>query len=580
MSAAISSSSRPASQQHQLPNINRLAASRLLGRHSERPLSRLTDRPTSRHSNDRPKTPKETVLLNTLALSNAKTEEIENSRPVYQRQVFYFRNPDLIRYLQGAENGVLFTLKHYLEISKSLKVDDICEETERTALMLSCMNGHQHCVEYLIDMGANVNAKTYVGMTPILAAAGVATHVKIVQLLLNNGANIEASDHSFFTPLLSTAEKGCLPLVEFLLSRGANVQAVSQFGFSSLNYAVANGHLDVAETLIKHDADVQRKDGDGFTPLMRSTTNGYYHICEMLIERHARINEADDIGGNTSLHFATSHPRLMAYYLSNGAYHSPINKNGDTPLMLASSRGDFVSLKMLVTAGGSIHYINKFDQSALSLAAINNQYKIFQYLIDLGGEDDIVDYDGSNILMLAAASGSVEVVAYLLQRTKPQRLRNSLRHALVERQRSTTKFVDRIAITTYLQDKQSYLEHKNKLGNNAFLCAAKNRQLEMIVYLAEEGSNVEVQNNDGTTALMYASQNGDVDLVKYLCEVGCVSLDTTNHQHQTARQLAKNDNIANLLEYFKEIRIILLGKPEFVVPVIPRVQRARRSQHR
>ena len=90
MSAAISSSSRPASQQHQLPNINRLAASRLLGRHSERPLSRLTDRPTSRHSNDRPKTPKETVLLNTLALSNAKTEEIENSRPVYQRQVFYF----------------------------------------------------------------------------------------------------------------------------------------------------------------------------------------------------------------------------------------------------------------------------------------------------------------------------------------------------------------------------------------------------------------------------------------------------------------------------------------------------------
>ena len=102
----------------------------------------------------------------------------------------------------------------------------------------------------------------------------------------------------------------------------------------------------------------------------------------------------------------------------------------------------------------------------------------------------------------------------------------------------------------------------------------------MIVYLAEEGSNVEVQNNDGTTALMYASQNGDVDLVKYLCEVGCVSLDTTNHQHQTARQLAKNDNIANLLEYFKEIRIILLGKPEFVVPVIPRVQRARRSQHR
>jgi ankyrin repeat protein len=486
-----------------------------------------------------------------------------NTDSRYRRQPMVFRNADLVRFLQGAENGVVQNLKEYLEVKKTVSIDDICEETERTALMLAAMGGHLHCVEYLVGKGADVCAITYVGMTPILAAAGVAQSVDIVKYLLDKGANLEAADHSFFTPLIACSEKGCLELVNFLLSRGANVSAVSRYGFSSLNYAVANGHVEVAEVLIKHNADIQRKDGDGFTPLMRSTTNGYYSICELLIQRKARVNEVDGIGGNTALHFSTAFPRITALLLANNAHHSPFNKNGDTPLMLAASRGDSASLKMLRDAGSSIHYINNFDQSALSLAAINNRHTLFIYLSELGAEDDLVDHDGANILMLAAAAGAVEVVAHLLQRTKPRRLQLTSRDPLTERKKSTTPRTDRIAITSYLQDKHTILRKQDHLGNNALLHAAKNKQLEMVIYLAEEGSDLEVQNVEGTTALMFASRNGDIELVKYLCEVGLVHLDVVNGQKKTASHLARNEDTSNVIEYFREIRIIERGPREW-----------------
>ena len=477
-----------------------------------------------------------------------------------------FRKPKLVNYLQAAENGVLAVLKHHLEVARDVTVDEQCEETDRTALMLACMNGHQHCVEYLIRRGANIHATTYGGMTAILAAAGVARNLQLVQYLLDKGADIESADHAFFTPLIATAEKGSMDVVRYLLDHGANVQAVSRYGFSSLNYAVANGHVAIAELLIEHNADVQHKDGDGFTPLMRATTNGYVHICEMLVQRRARVNELDDIGSNTALHFATTYPQLTAFLLRNGAHHSVINKNGDTPLMMAASRGDAASLKLLVAAGASIHYINNFDQSALSLAAINNRVQVFLHLLELGASEDIIDYDGSTIFMLAAGAGAVEVVAFLLRRSMPERLKQSTRDAHSERRRSTTRRVDRIAITYYLVDKQTLIETKNRLGDTALLLAARSKQLEMVIYLGEEGANLEAQNHDGTTALMIAARNGDLDLVKYLCEVGVVDLDVVNNDGKTAAQLARNEDTANLLEYFKEAREMAKVKPEFYVP--------------
>ena len=511
-----------------------------------------------------------------LSLSMKRDEVAGNSRderhrqkerdPRDRRPPAGFRKPKLVNYLQAAENGVLAVLKHHLEVARDVTVDEQCEETDRTALMLACMNGHQHCVEYLIRRGANIHATTYGGMTAILAAAGVARNLQLVQYLLDKGADIESADHAFFTPLIATAEKGSMDVVRYLLDHGANVQAVSRYGFSSLNYAVANGHVAIAELLIEHNADVQHKDGDGFTPLMRATTNGYVHICEMLVQRRARVNELDDIGSNTALHFATTYPQLTAFLLRNGAHHSVINKNGDTPLMMAASRGDAASLKLLVAAGASIHYINNFDQSALSLAAINNRVQVFLHLLELGASEDIIDYDGSTIFMLAAGAGAVEVVAFLLRRSMPERLKQSTRDAHSERRRSTTRRVDRIAITYYLVDKQTLIETKNRLGDTALLLAARNKQLEMVIYLGEEGANLEAQNHDGTTALMIAARNGDLDLVKYLCEVGVVDLDVVNNDGKTAAQLARNEDTANLLEYFKEAREMAKVKPEFYVP--------------
>ena len=61
-------------------------------------------------------------------------------------------------------------------------------ETFSTPLYLACQNGHYHTVEYLLKMGANVDATTAFGV-PALFVAADRGHLAIVQELLLHGAD-------------------------------------------------------------------------------------------------------------------------------------------------------------------------------------------------------------------------------------------------------------------------------------------------------------------------------------------------------------------------------------------------------
>lgn len=135
-----------------------------------------------------------------------------------------------------------------------------------TPLQIAARSGNREIVEYLIELGADVNAAagaSFDGRTALQMAAEYG-NMELVKLLIKKGAdvNAEGSPHgNGITALQGAAGAGYLAIVVFLLENGADANAVTiRDGHvigtkpSALDFAANYGRLDVVHALIKAGA--------------------------------------------------------------------------------------------------------------------------------------------------------------------------------------------------------------------------------------------------------------------------------------------------------------------------------------
>ena len=84
------------------------------------------------------------------------------------------------------------------------------EKFEATAKLLSAWDkdiksSRADYIRVLISEGANINARSTAGMTPLMIAAGNSSTPEIVQLLLEKGAEVNARSTTGKTPLMRAA---------------------------------------------------------------------------------------------------------------------------------------------------------------------------------------------------------------------------------------------------------------------------------------------------------------------------------------------------------------------------------------
>lgn len=113
-------------------------------------------------------------------------------------------------------------------------------------LLDAARNGEMEKVKALLAKGANVNAKSPYGVTP-LGFACSRGNVEMVKLLLDNGAEVNVTDTFYKTTpfnMMAMGKKQNPEIMRMLIEKGAKETT------QAINFAINNNHLVLAQTVL------------------------------------------------------------------------------------------------------------------------------------------------------------------------------------------------------------------------------------------------------------------------------------------------------------------------------------------
>ncbi|HYT69293.1 MAG TPA: ankyrin repeat domain-containing protein [Vicinamibacterales bacterium] len=210
----------------------------------------------------------------------------------------------------------------------------------------------------LIARGADVRARTETGVTALNIAAAYDGARDTVKLLLDRGADVNAATKSGKTPLIAASAGGDVAKVRLLLDRGARLDArIEPIGVTALHYAAFVGDENMVRLLLQRGADVNaRVPGFGnTTALMESSFAGFDEVTRVLVAGGASLNLQDEEGRTALMYSVWRDPGysdVVELLLKAGADTGLATSTGLTALGLANQYG-YVRFAGLLRAAGA-----------------------------------------------------------------------------------------------------------------------------------------------------------------------------------------------------------------------------------
>lgn len=186
---------------------------------------------------------------------------------------------------------------------------------ELTPTHQAALCGHAHVVDFLIQKGADINAKTSDGLLPMhLAKTG-----EVVHLLADYGGWSSAI-HSSTSVLTSSIAHQCEhSAVAAFLQLGADPNHVASDGLTAAEAAIINGNVDALGTLLDCGVDVNQDLATGGSLLYKAVwLGGRDHgadvakaMATMLLDRGACPNSSLDVPSDASFTREQQHTPVL-----------------------------------------------------------------------------------------------------------------------------------------------------------------------------------------------------------------------------------------------------------------------------
>ncbi|KAJ5759050.1 hypothetical protein N7520_006206 [Penicillium odoratum] len=240
-----------------------------------------------------------------------------------------------------------------------------------TALQYAAWKGHWIAFDLLLIGGADINVWNKQGETLLHEQARYSVHTGVVTKLLNQGANIEARTSQGYTPLQCAAMNGNKVMFRLLLDWGAKIDVQTAKGETILHLTPPSNQscLDILKMALDEGLDVKAMSFQGWTPLHQTVYTGTgvpeissdrtAEYIQLLLSNGASINElTGSASADTPLHLATTSPdpraSLVEYLVQYGANVNTTNGEGKTPLHLAAERGREPVFRVLLDSGADL----------------------------------------------------------------------------------------------------------------------------------------------------------------------------------------------------------------------------------
>ena len=245
------------------------------------------------------------------------------------------------------------------------------------------------CVEYLIDLGEDVNGKIAEnGAVPLHRAAEL-NYPAVVSVLIRKGADIDLKTRwEGYAPLHYAAEHDSHEVAAVLLENGAEIDAKSNNEETPLHLAAEFNASVVASLLLANGADVNAQDFLLVTPLHRAAEHNALETASLLLENGVNVNVVREYYGETPLHravYSYDNPNMVSFLIEKGANVDATNTQDGTPLHYAAAFNALESAAVLLANGANVNAEGYLNATPLDAAIDRDNTEMQDLLRQHGG---------------------------------------------------------------------------------------------------------------------------------------------------------------------------------------------------
>ncbi|GAB1600551.1 transient receptor potential cation channel subfamily A member 1-like isoform X3 [Argonauta hians] len=456
------------------------------------------------------------------------------------------------------ENNGDTALHVAVKMRQSLSVDFLLCHNADTTVLNHCSMAPLHVaadmkainiLRTLLEYDVDPNLRGHRGWTALHFSVNK-DHLAAVICLYNSGGDFSVADNSDVTPIQLAAHKSAYNTLQYLNNNGttpiglytaSDIKNIVDCETNvNLRIAICNSDQKRVLKFLQAGSPIDDLEEDLSTPVHCASSQGKVEILESMYqyqpERFASAISKADLQKMTPLHRAAQLNQSAAvhFLLNKGADINAVNCRGQTPLLLAASKGHWDMVQILIKQGADLLVKDENYRNFLHLAIENGAHlNIFwdslnKHSKDLLNEKDI---NGWTPLHHAAKIGHLTAVDDLMKLGAIAHLKNTNEQSPFHLASRYGRFNTCVRLLTG-KDGYSMLNDMDNMNHTALHMASQNGHIKLVSLLLRKGAVI-YKDTEGNTPLHLAAKNGYTHTTRLLLDIYPNILDSKNINRDT-----------------------------------------------